>query len=85
MTKSSKKEVQTALKNVHNTTMIAKRFSHFLSNKENIDHENIDDYLKIFKDLYSGKHCYSSLTEELLTDMALVGLDSDHAKEILGE
>lgn len=81
----TKQEVQTVLKSVHNTTMIAKKFAHFLSNKENIEHINIDSYLEIFKGLYSGKHCYSSLTEELLTDMTLVGLDADHAKEILGE
>jgi hypothetical protein len=77
-----RQEIETALKNVHDTTTMVKSFVKLLAKHEA---DGIDDYLKEFKTLYGEYHYYDKIQNAIITEMEIIGMDSEYATKAFDE
>lgn len=80
MKTQQQEEVKKALEGVHDTTTMIKKFVKLLEKHET---DGIDDYLIAFKGSYSDYHYYDKIKESIVTEIEMLGMDSEHAADIL--
>jgi hypothetical protein len=77
-----KQEIEIALKNVHDTTTIVKKFAKLLEKHES---DGIEDYLREFKTLYGEYHYYNKVHDAIITETEMLGMDSEYVAKAFDE